>query len=135
MNDYSQMIQNMDPAQQKSFGISTLILLVLLIIAEWKIFTKAGEKGWYSLIPILREYELCKIVDGKGIKFLLLIIPVVNVVYGILLNFRMAKAYGKGTGFALGLIFLPNIFQLILGFGSAQYVGPRGEQQHLPTRQ
>lgn len=133
--DYSTELTNqfsqMDTASQVGSGIGFLVVLILAIIAEWKIFTKAGVKGWYSLIPILREYELVKIADGNGIKFLLFIIPVVNVIYGIILNFRMAKAYGKGTLFALGLIFFPNIFLLILGFGSAQYVGPRGEPKRL----
>ncbi len=132
--DFAQQYSNMNPAQQTGCVIGIGIVLLLMIIAEWKIFTKAGEKGWYSLIPIIREFKLVKIVDGNGIKFLLLLIPIVDIVYGILLCFRMAKAYGKGTGFALGLMFFPNIFLLILGFGSAQYIGPRGEQQHLPTR-
>ena len=29
-----------------------VIILVFTIIANWKIFTKAGEAGWKSLIPI-----------------------------------------------------------------------------------
>ena len=135
MNDYSQMIQNMDPTQQKVYSICMLILLALLVIAKWKIFTKAGEAGWKSIIPLYSEYIFVKIADGNGWKFLLYCIPVVNIVYHILFNLRLAKAYGKGTGFAIGLMFIPNLFTLILGFGSAQYIGPRGEQQHLPTHQ
>ncbi len=104
-----------------------LAVYVLLIIAQWKIFTKAGEAGWKSIIPLYNLFIFCKIVDGNGWKFLLLCIPGVNIVYDIILSIRTAKAFGKGTGFAVGLIFLPNIFWLILGFGSAQYVGPRGE--------
>lgn len=34
---------------------------------------------------------------------------------------RLAKAFKKGTCFAVGLFFLPNIFQLILAFGEAKY--------------
>ena len=109
--------------------IAILIVYVLLVIAQWKMFKKAGEAGWKALIPFYNTYILCKIVDGKGIKFLLLLIPIVNIVYLILLDIRMAKAFGKGTGFIIGLIFLPNIFYLILGFGSAEYLGPQGKQQ------
>ena len=36
-----------------------------------------------------------------------------------------AKVFGKGAGFAIGLIFLNPIFLLILAFGSAQYQGPQ----------
>lgn len=42
----------------------------------------------------------------------------------IMLYMDVAKSFGKGTGFALGLIFLAPIFWLILGFGDARYVGP-----------
>lgn len=125
---YSEQFSNMSPAAQATTGIVSLIVLILAIIAEWKIFEKAGISGWHSLIPILREYDLCKIADENGLKFLLFIIPVVNVIYGIIFDFRLAASFGKGAGFALGLIFFPNIFQLILGYGSAQYIGPRGRR-------
>ena len=36
-------------------------IAILLIIACWKIFTKAGEKGWKVLIPIYNFYILFKI--------------------------------------------------------------------------
>ena len=92
---------------------------------------KAGEKGWKSLIPLYRSYMLVKIADGNGWKVLLFLIPFVNVVYAIIMNYRLACAFGKGTGFTFGLVLLPNIFTLILGLGKAQYVGPRGEAHRL----
>ena len=36
----------------------------------------------------------------------------------------MAKSFGKGVGFAIGLILLSPIFIMILGFGDATYQGP-----------
>lgn len=108
-----------------TIGVS-LISCVIVIIAMWKIFTKANEAGWKCLIPIYNTYTEVKIVDGNGWKFLLFLIPFVNIVYGIILIFRMAKSFGKGTGFGFGLLFLPLIFFLILAFGDAQYVGPCG---------
>ena len=125
----------MDTTQVVQTGVSAglitgivvfLAVYVLSVIAQWKIFTKAGEAGWKSIIPIYNLYIYCKIVDGKGIKFLLYCIPVVNIIYGIMLTVRLGKAFGQETGFIIGLIFLPNIFWLILGFGSAQYIGPQG---------
>ncbi len=131
---YSEQFSKMSPAAQTVTGVVTFFVVALAIIAEWKIFNKAGIAGWHSLIPILREYDLCKLADGKGIKFLLFIIPGVNIIYAILYNFRLASSFGKGTGFAIGLIFFPNIFQLVLGFGSSKYIGPRGEQRPLNYR-
>jgi len=101
-----------------------LAIVVLLIVALWKIFGKAGEAGWKSIIPIYNTYILFKIVTGNGWKMLFMLIPLFNFVYGIMFCFKLAKAFGKGTGFGFGLLFLPNIFTLILGFGSASYVGP-----------
>ena len=45
---------------------AALVYYVLLIIAGWKIFEKAGEKGWKALIPIYNVYIMYKIVKmGK----------------------------------------------------------------------
>ena len=57
---------------------------------------------------------------------LLFLIPLVNIAIAIILAIDIAKAFGKGTGFAIGLIFLGFIFYPILGFGSAQYQRPAG---------
>ncbi len=101
-----------------------LFFYVLLIIAEWKILTKAGEAGWKSLIPILNLYVIFKIVYGKGIKFLLLLVPILDIIIALIFPFRLAKVFGKGNGFGAGLLFLPNIFTLVLAFGSAEYDAP-----------
>ena len=106
--------------------VISLIVSIPAIIALWKVYTKAGEPGWKILIPIYDLYTLCKIADGNGWKFLLFLIPFVNIVYAIILNIRLAKSFGKGVGFGIGRIFLEYIFIMILGFGSAQYIGPRG---------
>ena len=59
----------------------------------------------------------------NGWMFLLLLIPIVNIIVAIMLYVNLAKAFGKSTGFAIGLIFLNFIFMLILAFSSAEYVG------------
>ena len=122
-------VQSGEMAGQIIYIICAIAVYVLLVIANWKIFTKAGEAGWKSIIPFYNLYIFCKIVDGNGWKFLLLLIPIVDIVYYVFLDIKTAKAFGKSTGFAVGLIFLPNIFTLILGFGSAEYIGPNGEAQ------
>lgn len=62
---------------------------------------------------------------GSGWFFLLEIIPVVNIIIDIIMKVKLSKAFGYPGAFALGLIFLPNIFQLIMGFDSSQYIGPQ----------
>nr|WP_202898597.1 DUF5684 domain-containing protein [[Eubacterium] cellulosolvens] len=109
------------------FAAFILMLSVVGIIAWWKIFSKAGEPGWASLIPFYNVYEIFKITWGNGIYFLLLFIPIANFVILIITYVKLAKAFGKGGGFACGLIFLNVIFLLILAFSDARYVGPDGQ--------
>lgn len=105
-------------------GLIGLVFAILLIAAIWKIFTKAGKPGWAAIIPFYNIIVLLEIV-GRPLWWLILaLIPIVNIVIGIILAIDVSKSFGKGGGFAAGLIFLPFIFYPILGFGSAQYQGP-----------
>lgn len=107
-------------------GLVYFAVIVLIIVAMWKVFTKAGEPGWYSIIPIWSTLVLLRIVGRPMWWILLMLIPLVNLVILIMVYNDLSKSFGKGVGFTVGLIFLPFIFMLILGFGSAQYVGPGG---------
>ena len=108
------------------FWIFWLAFTILMIAACWKIFTKAGQPGWAVIIPIYNWYILCKIVGRPGWWVILLFIPVVNFIIGIILCIDLAKSFGKGVGFGIGLILLGVIFFPILGFGSARYQGAQG---------
>ena len=107
------------------YAILSLAISVLTLVAMWKLFVKAGMAGWKCLIPFYNTYCLYDIAWGNGWLFLLMFVPCVNVVVGIMMLFKLAKAFGQGTGFGFGLLFLNTIFILILGFGSAEYVGPQ----------
>jgi hypothetical protein len=102
-------------------SIVYLAMVVAIIAGIWKVFVKAGQPGWGCLIPIYNIYLLCKIAGKPGWWVLLMFIPLVNFVIAILLSVDIAKNFGKGVGFALGLVFLGFIFYPILGFGDAQY--------------
>ena len=105
-----------------SMWIVTMIVAVVSIVAMWKLFTKAGRPGWAALIPFYNTYTLFDIVyPGHGIKFLLMLIPLVNIYIGIKCYIDLAKAFGKSGAYALGLIFLNPIFMCILGFDSSVY--------------
>src|SRR5207249_11238220 len=105
-----------------------LLIALLLIVAMWKVFTKAGQPGWASIIPIYNLYIWCKIVGRPGWWIILMLIPFVNIIISIILLIDLAKSFGKGVGFGIGLILLAVIFFPILGFGSAQYQGPAAAQ-------
>lgn len=111
------------------FGIGYMIfwlaIAVVMLVAVWKMYVKADRPGWASLIPFYNTYVMYDIAMGNGWLFLLSFIPFVNIVMSVVVLYKLAKAFGKGTGFALGLIFLSPIFICILGFGSAEYEGPQ----------
>lgn len=96
---------------------------VLAIIAMWKIFEKAGKPGWAAIIPFYNIYVLFEITWGNGWKFLFQLIPIANIVFAIITMVKLAKAFGKSGGFAVGLIFLSIIFYCILAFDQSQYLG------------
>ena len=101
-------------------------IIVLLIAAQWKIFTKAGKPGWAAIIPIYNVIVLLEIV-GKPIWWIILfLIPFVNIVIIIIVLHQLSLSFGKDVGFTIGLILLGIIFFPILGFGDSQYIGPGG---------
>lgn len=103
-----------------------LAVVVLSIAAAWSLFEKAGEKGWKAIIPFYNTYTLFRIAGRNGWGFLLMFIPLVNVVVGVILAIDLAKHFGKSTAFGvIGLFLFSIVGVLILGFGDAKYVGTK----------
>ncbi len=130
----------MDSSAEKivgSLGIGIIIFAVVfciaIIIAQVKIFQKAGKPGFYSIIPFLNTYTLFDIAIGKGwlgiLSIFLPFIPVVGYFASIGLTFyvyfKLGQAFGKSSAFGIGLIFLSPIFLILLGFSDDQYIGPQ----------
>jgi ABC-type sulfate transport system permease subunit len=99
------------------------IIALFLIAAMWKVFEKAGEPGWAAIIPIYNIIILLKIAGKPAWWVILFIVPVVNFIIAILVALAIAKNFGKGTGFGLGLAFLGFIFYPVLAWGDARYQG------------
>lgn len=145
--------------QQSPYMSIILMLLMFaiitpMIIGMWKIFKKAGYSGWLCLVPFYNLIVFLKIV-GKprwwalcilsnllasaygiavsktdaiyyGSSFLLTILV---WVFGIWACNMLSKSFGKEEAFTAGIVILPLIFIPILGFGSAKYLGPYGNQE------
>jgi len=106
-------------------AIPGLIIAVVVIIALWRTFSKAGKPGWYSIIPILNVYTLVTIAGRPGWWTVLYFIPVANIIASIFVSIDLAKSFGKSSTFGVVAIWLFSIVgYLILGFGSAKYEGP-----------
>ena len=101
-----------------------LVVIVFYVYCMWRIFVKAGKPGWASIVPIYNLLVEFEIVGRPWWWLLLMFVPVANVVIGVIVLLDLAKVFGKGTGFGLGLIFLPFIFIPVLAFDNAKYLGP-----------
>lgn len=123
--------------------IPFLIAAILVIIAKFKMYKKAGEEGWKCLIPYYNTWTECKFVGlntnwvwillGSSVisaflddvAIISLAAAIVTLYFNVLLSVSVAQSFGKDTGFGIGLLFLPYVFYPILGFGKAEYVGAR----------
>lgn len=114
----------------------TAAVCVLLIIADWKIFEKADIKGWKSIIPFYNAYLLFKLCWGNGYWFFLYLlgfVPVIGTVSVLVITFvtehKLSVAFGHTGLFTVGLIFLPNVFTMMLALDENPYMGPLKEKQ------
>ena len=99
-----------------------LILMIIAFVGMWKTFEKAGMKGWKGIIPVYNMYLLITEIAKKPWWYLLLLfVPIANLVIMIIVGIEVAKAFGKGTGFGVGLALLSFVFYPLLGFGDAVY--------------
>ena len=116
------------------FLIIWLAVAIFMIVTMWKLFVKAGEPGWKSIIPVYSFWTLCEIARRPGwwsLVVLLSFIPFVNfvawiavLIVQILVSIEVAKAFGKEPVWALLLILLPIVGYPMLAFGSAKYTKP-----------
>jgi Family of unknown function (DUF5684) len=108
-------------------------IFAVMAASMWKVFAKAGQPGWAALVPVYNIVVLLKIVDKPLWWIALFCLPGANLYAMVKIMFGLAKSFGKGTGFGLGLLFLGFIFFPMLGFGSAQYAGlPVPAEQPTP---
>ena len=96
--------------------IVTLPLTIIILISRWKIFTKAGKKGWANLIPIYSDIVLLQIVKLPLWHILLIMIPIANIYYLFKIHIELAHKFGKSTGFGIATVFFGFICFPILAF-------------------
>lgn len=125
-----------------SFGLLLffLFMCILIVVSAWMIFTKAGKPGWAALIPIYNIIIFLDIIDRPRWLLLVFFAPTIldfmpsmgalassmglaSLIVAIITTNDLAKSFGKGIGFTVGLLLLPGIFHMILAFGGSKYVG------------
>ena len=132
--------------------IVAIICCVLVIIAMWRIFTKAWEKWWKSLIPIYNLYIMYKIVGMKNwfwyailVSFCLgliagflweessaagileMVASAFSGIVSIVAAFKLPRKFGWGVFASILYVLFTPICILILGFGNYKYEGESEE--------
>ena len=113
-----------------TLGVETIVTISVLILAfkiitKWFLFEKGGEAGWISIIPIYNTITIIRIAGKPWWWLFLLITPIVNLVFLVLIYDGLSKAFGKTSGFTVGLFFLNIIFMAILAFDSSKFEGTK----------
>ena len=118
-----------------AFAMVFFIIGLVCLIGMWKVFAKAGQPGWAVLIPF---YNVIVLLRVAGLAWYWLFFPLVIIVpvlgalaylaWIVWVHHRISTRFGQGVGFTIGLTLLSPIFWLILGFGSAKYVGEQPAQ-------
>lgn len=99
--------------------------------------------GWYSIIPVYADYKLCERVHrGDETRTFLMAYLIVLIcswafcwvdTVGVLLALAqlamtiivlndMSRAFGKETGYTIGLVIFGFVFWTMLGFGASEPV-------------
>jgi len=101
-------------------NLIVLAIIVVIVIAQWKVFEKAGKPGWAVLIPIYNLIVMLEIVDRPMWWILLLLCT--GPIGGLLLSMDLAENFGKSKGWGIGMLFFLGFVGFpMLAFGDAQY--------------
>ncbi len=129
--EVNETTRGIDPAAAAAVGFAFMTFLIIMIVAFilnvitwiglWTASSKAGHFGLLACIPIV-QFFIWSLMAGKPAWWgLLLLVPIVNLVFLVIVIHNISLRFGRDVGTTLGLIFLPFIFWPILGLGSAQY--------------
>lgn len=130
-----------------------IAILVIIVISNWKILTKANEEGWKALIPFYNKWTLCEVVglspywviellvvqalylfikqvlEGNFVVISLSWLVSLNSLYfNVVYSLSLAKSFGKDKSFGILTIFFPEITLPMLAFGKSEYIGKKGEK-------
>jgi hypothetical protein len=103
-----------------------VVLLLVIAVSLWRVFTKMGQQGWTGVVPVLNFVSI-GVLAGRTWWFgVVTIVPCVGFLFVVVLLHDLAKMFGHGVPFTIGLVVLPFVFLPVLAFAPSQrYVGRR----------
>lgn len=113
------------------FGDSMFYILgfvvVLSVVAQWRLYDKAGQPGVAAIVPIWNFIVFLKIVGRPASHLWLFLIPVFGQLYMIpKVWIELCQSFGKRTVLDYVLVILLNglyIFNLGMSYDT-EYLGP-----------
>ena len=96
-----------------------LVFQIIYFLSTWKLFIKAGEKPIYSLIPFYNLIIMMKIIKRPKWWFILLFIPVINLLMAGVIIIETLRSFGKNSNLdtLIGLVSLGTYITYINYFG------------------
>lgn len=124
-------------------SVLAILIWLLPVAGKWKAYGKLGMPGWYSIIPVYADYKLCERVHrGDETRTFLMaylivlicswafcwvdtvgvLLVLAQLVMTIIVLNDMSSAFGKETGYTIGLVIFGFVFWTMLGFGASEPV-------------
>ncbi len=112
--------------------LSFVLVHLLTIPGMWKVFEKAGQPGWASLVPFYNWAVAARVAgrpEWHGLMTLCIFVNpgwIAAIVFQIMIGIDVSKSFGRegGFGVGLGIPVIGSVFWLILGFSDSEYGGP-----------
>lgn len=122
-------------------SVLAILIWLLPVAGKWKVYGKLGMPGWYSIIPVYADYKLCERVHrGDETRTFLMaylivlicswafcwvdtvgvLLALAQLVMTIIVLNDMSRAFGKETGYTIGLVIFGFAFWTMLGFGASE---------------
>ena len=98
--------------------------LLLTLPGYWKLFKKAGWRGWEALIPFYATYVMLKISGRPAWWLIWMFVPTINLIVALGIYIDFIKSYGKFTiRQQVAASLLPFIYLPKWGFDDTEYLG------------
>ncbi|MBO0592430.1 signal peptidase I [Cellulophaga sp. E16_2] len=86
--------------------IFILIIQVIHFLGTWKLYIKAGRKGWEAAIPVYNAIVLMKIINRPKWWVVLLFIPIINLLMFPVIWVETIRSFGKNSLLDTWLVLL-----------------------------
>ncbi len=131
MNGVLQFFQDLLLGLYSQFGDGIFVIAIFFafigVVAQWRLYEKAGQPGIASIVPIWNFIVFLRIVGRPAKHLLLFLIPVYGQLYMIpKVYIELCNSFGKRTLVDYILVIVFNGFYILnLGLSyDTEYLGP-----------